>query len=215
MFQYAYGATEARKRNEKLFLDTSLLEIGNPRRKYELGIYVQTPLLNDPSAEEGYWQSEKYFLDHLAYSAFYRPKGPWPKLCRDLDGTFGETCFIGVRRGDYLWPERIGFHGVMPVEYYREAMKIFPENTRFVCFSDDPAWCEENLGLTCLHNEEPSWDIWLMSQCKHAIIANSTFHWWGAWLGADKCGTVVAPKKWFVTSVAGMEDIVPFRWVTL
>lgn len=211
MFQYAYGATEAQKRKESLSFDTTLLEIGEPRRKYELGAFMDVPIKNSPDAEEGYWQAEKYFLPHIARSAFYRPKGPIPAEVLNFGMKMHHACFVGVRRADYLWPERIGFHGVMPREYYTEAMSRFPRGTKFFAFSDDPEWTRDNLGMWPIRTT-PAWDIWLMSLCNHAIIANSSFHWWGAWLGPDRSGTVIAPKKWFVNEKS---EIVPERWITL
>lgn len=203
MFQYAYGATQARKRREELFLDTSLLEVGNPKREYELAPFVYAKFKNDPSAEEGYWQGEKYFDSDIAWNAFHRDA----PIIKGM-------CFVGVRRGDYLWPERINFHGVMPVEYYREAISLMPPGTEYICVSDDSEWCLDNLALDAIRIH-PAIDIRMMSSCEHAIIANSTFHWWGAWLGPDRRGKVVAPKKWFATDVPGMEDIVPDRWIKL
>lgn len=213
MFQAAYGLTEARKRKEELYFDTSLLGVGEPRRTYELGPYLPyAKFKDDPAAEEGYWQSEKYFDRELILDTFNRPHGPKPEEVKkhSLDCIREGTTFIGVRRADYLRPDRLAFHGVMPVEYYDEAIALL-KPTRMVCFSDDPGWAWEHLGLRSIRTV-PAWDIWLMSLCENAIIANSSFHWWGAFLGMGK---VVAPKKWFATKVPGAEDIVPKRWITI
>lgn len=214
MFQAAYGLTASRQRNEELFFDTTLLEVGQPKRTYELGPYLpNAKFKNDPSAEEGYWQSEKYFDSTLVRETFGRPHGSRPaEVKAHAWNCFKEgTTFVGVRRADYLWPERITFHGVMPVEYYDQAIDILKPK-RMVCFSDDPAWAWEKLGLRSIRTE-PVWDIWLMSLCESAIIANSTFHFWGAWLGPSVAGTVVAPKKWFAN---GTESDLPLeRWITI
>ena len=59
------------------------------------------------------------------------------------------------------------------------------------------------------------WDLWLMSLCKHAVICNSSFGWWGAWLGDDKNGTIVAPREWFRSKLYDSRDIVPERWLRI
>jgi len=211
MFQYAYGITESIRRKEDLFLDTELLDTGNPKREYELGAYVDARFKNDPEAENGYWQNEKFFDAPLIRDIFARPRGPMPDEVRTVARKIKDgCCFVGVRRADYLWPERINFHGVMPVSYYDTALyRLGPKQT--ICFSDDPKWTWDNLGMRSIRTT-PAWDIWLMSLCTHAIIANSTFHWWGAYIGADITGKVYAPKKWFVNEES---DIVPSRWITL
>lgn len=218
MFEAAYGLTEAKKRNEELFFDTTLLEVGDPKRTYELGPYLpNAKFKDDPSALEGYWQSEKWFDPLLVRETFDYPKvQTMPQEVRSfsLRCLMEGTCFIGVRRADYLWPERLAFHGVMPVSYYDEARSLFSRETRFVAFSDDPDWTWKNLGLRSIRTT-PAWDIWLMSLCDHAIIANSSFHFFGAYLGPDLAGRVIAPKKWFAANVAGAEDIVPERWAKL
>jgi hypothetical protein len=243
MFQYAFGVSVAKARGEQVFFDKSSFDT-DPLRHYELDqydlmiafcdgncrgpVYKEKSLLFDPEvyqAErgtkfEGYWQHPRY-VDSQVYSLFRKPKGTpnfqvMPKVIAAIEEA-PSSCFLGVRRADYLWPERINYHGVMPVEYYQEAVKLIPPNTRIFVFTDDIPWCLENLPYDIVDANGPNekaWDIWLMSLSDHAIIANSTFHWWGAYLGPDKRGgTIVAPKKWFAADIPN--QIVPERWKTL
>src|SRR5208337_227365 len=107
------------------------------------------------------------------------------------------------------------------------------DNARVFIFSDDPEWCKEqpqlqgHLVVDCnpmsgirgeggnvtkgLVGKEHE-DLWLMSLCKHAIIANSSFSWWGAWLNPRQDRIVVCPQRWFVSSEPHSEDICPERW---
>ena len=75
-------------------------------------------------------------------------------------------------------------------------------NLSFFVFSDDISWTKENLiienALYIDNNTIPHEDMYLMSLCKHNIIANSSFSWWGAWLNNNNYKTVIAPKKWFL-----------------
>jgi hypothetical protein len=92
-------------------------------------------------------------------------------------------------------------------------------DAHFFVFSDEPAWAREVLAgrPEPLHFIEhnrgaDSWnDLRLMSQCRHHVIANSSFSWWGAWLGQRPGQAVVAPQRWFVDPARGA-DIVPARW---
>lgn len=244
MFQAAFGFSLAKKRNEPLFFDVSSFKTDKlwtyQLEQYGLDMmyriveddiprYAERSLLYDPEALrqppgtffDGYWQSEQYWDDpELVKNLFAVPKG-WPnERCRTVARRISatESCFIGVRRGDYLWPERIAYHGVMGMEYYQKAIELIPPQARnFYVFTDDVPWVRENFtsfGYTLVDVNGPgekAWDIWLMRLCKNAIIANSTFHWMGAWLGADsKGGTIVAPAKWFANGLAN--EIVPHRW---
>lgn len=208
MFQYAYGIS----RDRNLQVNINLLATGNPPRMPDIEAFVPLGIVSEQGLS-GYWQDERCFDPALIRHLYRRPKGQPSKEIMTLAGRiFGalESCFVGVRRADYLWPEKLAYHGVMPVEYYREAMSRFPK-AKFFCFSDDPEWAAENLHLPAIRTE-PAWDIWLMSLCTHAIIANSTFHWWGAYLGADRRGQVVAPKNWLAKEPW---PIVPDRWAKL
>jgi hypothetical protein len=113
---------------------------------------------------------------------------------------------IHIRRGDYLKPRvRVALGDICTADYYREAIAYIRQKTTnpaFFVFSDDIQWVKDNLsipnsvyaignmGLTSFR------DMQLMSRCKHHIIANSTFSWWGAWLNQTPGKIVVAPAKW-------------------
>ena len=94
-------------------------------------------------------------------------------------------------------------------------------NPIFYFFSDDIDWVKENLqmpeatfvsnSITKNHFE----DLYLMSQCKHNIIANSSFSWWGAWLNDNPAKIVIAPKKWFNTGPKDTQDLIPGSWLQL
>lgn len=88
-------------------------------------------------------------------------------------------------------------------------------------FSDDPTWCEAHLHLgaptTWLPANEaaPERDLMLMAGCHHHVIANSSFSWWGAWLGQQPGQIVIAPRRWFDGYVRDTADLVPTRWTTV
>src|ERR1700678_1455123 len=99
-----------------------------------------------------------------------------------------------VRRGDYLtWAAQR--HGVLPLSYYAQAAAYIMErveNAHFFVFSDEPNYTPAlPCNMTAVHFT-PSEDLRAMKSCKHAVIANSSFSWWGAWLAKAQYG--VAPK---------------------
>lgn len=111
---------------------------------------------------------------------------------------------LHIRRGDYL---NNPMYNVCDEDYYRKAVYYISEkvdNPKFIIFSDDPVWCKEfmcklDVDYTIIdHNtgKDSYKDMYLMTQCKHNVIANSTFSWWGAWLGAQKDKVVVCPNRW-------------------
>ena len=85
-------------------------------------------------------------------------------------------------------------------------------------FSDDIMWVKENFKLDFPYEiidvnlgQDTPWDLWLMKHCKHNIIANSSFSWWGAWLNENPEKIVCAPQKWFADNRP--IDIVPPNWI--
>jgi hypothetical protein len=128
-----------------------------------------------------------------------------------------------VRRGDYLKPRvRVAFGDICTPDYYREAIAYICKkitNPAFFIFSDDLPWVKEQLplpdavyvtGNTGLAGFR---DLQLMSRCKHHIIANSTFSWWGAWLNQTPDKIVVAPAKWGHNQFKNFsEKLLPPSW---
>jgi hypothetical protein len=175
---------------------------------------------------KGYWQTEKYFKDPVLLREEIKLRNPLrPEVIQVAEQLRREnSVFIHVRRGDYLKPGTAEFHGNLghantADSYYRQAINYVTEkvNTpKFVVFSDDPAWCEQNFPYPVISSQgfDKHEDLYLMSQCKHGIGANSTFSWWGNWLGDYPGRVCVAPKKWFNADL-DTKDIIPDRWVRL
>lgn len=197
------------------------------------GVFDDRVLSFSPDAfYTGYWQTEKYFFDAEAIRvSLARPKGLPGRINAELAQRIldnPDCAFIHIRRGDYTNPQTRAFHGLMPTEYFDAgANRIrdkFP-GTRFFVFSDDIKWCDSiawNFPIEAFVDNNhwadgtAQWDLWLMSLCNRGgVISNSSFSWWGAWLGdthADRL--VVAPKKWFQADVSD-QDIVPERWLKI
>lgn len=125
---------------------------------------------------------------------------------------------IHIRRGDYL---KYNVYNVLDINYYQEAMAKFAnmEDLHFFVFSNDIPWVKKNIKFAASHtfvdiNDELSGykDMWLMKHCKHNIIANSTFSWWGAWLNENPDKIVVEPLCWFTTSCSKRETQDPEDW---
>lgn len=126
---------------------------------------------------------------------------------------------IHVRRGDYLNVQSLQTHLICGLEYFFYGISFFQnevENPIFFIFSDDPLWCKQNfIGNFTVEFVETSIieeDFYLMMNCKHNIISNSTFSWWAAFLN-DNCGQkVVCPRVWFVNDE---EIVIPEKWIKL
>jgi hypothetical protein len=137
---------------------------------------------------------------------------------------------LHVRRGDYVTSTAANaFHGVLGLDYYERAVRHVQERVTdleaFV-FSDDLAWCQSELvhlglplTLVDVNRGADSWkDLFLMAECRHSIIANSSFSWWGAWLGdggVEPDRMVVAPRQWFAGAEVAPADLYPPHWSVL
>ena len=130
---------------------------------------------------------------------------------------------VHIRRGDYLDAARM-YGGICTEEYYQEAMRVIKEKVGkpiFYFFSNDIEWvkdnfCEEDAVYieSQMFDDYQDWyDMYLTSECKHNIIANSSFSWWGAWLNQNKNKIVIAPKRW--VNADSMEDIYLEEWMRI
>lgn len=176
----------------------------------------------------GYWQSERYFADFAAQIradfAFRQPlEGQNAELARQMVEV--DAVSLHVRRGDYANnPKTTAMHGLCSLDYYRAAIRHVAERVQqphFFVFSDDIEWVRSNLnvGFPCSyvqHNRgaDSYNDMRLMSLCRHHIIANSSFSWWGAWLNPSTEKIVIAPSKWFAKQV-NVTDLLPAGWAAL
>jgi|LakMenEpi03Aug12_release.lakeMendotaPanAssembly.Ray.scaffolds.fasta_scaffold179996_2 hypothetical protein len=175
----------------------------------------------------GYFQSEKYFIYYrktvLKLFKFSKPNN---KLVQDYLYLIKNKNSIAlhIRRGDYLSnPKARYFHGVLGADYYKKSISYVNKrvvNPIFFVFSDDIELVKKT--STFLNNEKHIFidtkssinDLNLMSNCKHFIIANSSFSWWGAWLSTNKYKIVCAPKKWVKAKIS-TPDIIPKSWVKI
>lgn len=176
----------------------------------------------------GYWQSEKYFQDaEQAIRADLRFAQPMSSRNMQIGEEIARVNSISlhVRRGDYVCNPKVNaVHGICTLDYYRAAVCYMAErieNPHFFVFSDDMDWVRNELRLDfpCQyveHNKgsESYNDMRLMSLCRHHIIANSSFGWWGAWLNPQPEKIVVAPQKWFVNDYI-TTDLYPHGWIKL
>lgn len=172
----------------------------------------------------GFWLDKKYFSDIDLQKTFKFDDGMTrsvdPTICRHINTT--ESVSIHIRRGDYMTPQNFArFGAYCPPDYYKRAISMELEansEAEFFVFSDDTEWARQNIPIenaTFVSGNEGdnSWiDMYLMSMCKHNIIANSTFSWWAATLNANKAKRVYYPAKWFVWD---NPDIFPDNWIPI
>ncbi len=177
---------------------------------------------------DGFWQSEKYFKDirKSILSEFTFNDLPKAKNAEVAKKIQSSACPVSlhVRRGDYVKNRATNqVHGVTDLAYYEKAIAAISkhyDNIELFIFSDDIAWCRENLSIGHSYhfvegNKKGSQDMQLMSLCQHNIIANSSFSWWGAWLNNNPNKIVVAPVEWFRDSSLDSKDIVPKDWIRI
>lgn len=176
---------------------------------------------------DGFYQNEIYFkdvADDLRNELTLKdPLSDYSKELLSKIQAASNPVFIHVRRGDYVQNETTNqVHGTCDAAYYNSAIAYIKqniENPTFFIFSDEPEWAKENI-QTGSENEvsfndaaKTTEDITLMSNCKHAIIANSTFSWWGAWLIKDPEKIICAPKLWWASKTEADTDlVVPKDW---
>ena len=175
----------------------------------------------------GFFQSEKYFLNYkkivLKLLRFPKAKNKLIQNYLNLIKNRNSVA-IHIRRGDYLNDPKVrNFHGILGESYYKKSIRHIKKNVKnpfFFIFSDDINLIKKKFlffnkkNYIFIDTKSSISDMYLMSNCKHFIIANSTFSWWGAWLSKNKRKIVCAPKKW-VKLKTPTPDILPKSWVEI
>ena len=180
----------------------------------------------------GYFQSPRYF-ESVAQLLRERlqPAQPLSATAADWAAKIAASpCSVSlhVRRGDYLQAPHSAVHDALDRNYYDRAVNLVQrlagERIEFFLFSDDPDFIADAFaGLPSAHvvSSDPgaSWeDMFLMARCRHNIIANSSYSWWGAWLNPAKDKRVIAPARWFTPdklAACNVLDIYPDDWILL
>lgn len=205
-------------------------EVAGLERVKEKHFHFDPETFNHPDDVylHGYWQSEKYFagiaeIVHRELAVKVPLAGKNKEIAEQISSC--SSVSVHVRRADYV-PNTYSEQLFEPcsLDYYMHAGKHIANvagKPHFFVFTDDKAWVRENFKLPYPvtfvdHNgpEKNYEDMRLMSLCKHNIIANSSFSWWGAWLNQDPEKIVFAPKKWFTDKArSSPKDIVPETWL--
>ena len=187
--------------------------------------YISPQRILGYSYYDGYWQSWKY-IDKVwkdvknDFVPNYEINVETQKMISIVENS--NSVFVGIRKGDYSAEKE--HYGSFGNSYYQKAMDYISKrvnNPQFYVFSNDIPWVKKNIDFSDRNVvfREPEdivddfEDLLIMAACKHSIIINSTYHWWGARMNDNKNKIVVAPKRWFFDDKP--IDIIPTNWVRL
>lgn len=183
---------------------------------------------------DGLWQSEQYFKDvEATIREDLRIIPPTDALNQAMARRIRACNAVALHVRWFDDPSNGKASHNASKAYYDHAMEEIRRqrqviNPHFFLFSDDPVAAQQLFELTCgqatcvNHNrgdENAYADLWLMTQCKHFIIANSTFSWWGAWLADENSKIVICPAMQFsrekCVTAWGFEGLIPDEWIQL
>ena len=195
-------------------------------------LYQETCFEFDPGVQaqaapvriRGNFQCERHFRNVEAeIRARYQLRAPLSQKAEDVARRIATSPLpvsLHMRRGDYLKPSP--HHYPLPLDYYRAADALLRQRLgaapSYFVFSDDPAYAAEAfdfLGAPVFVEgdaDRPEEDLILMSCCRHHVIANSTFSWWGAWLDPRPDKIVIGPRRWFFSDPANTSEVCPPSW---
>jgi hypothetical protein len=170
--------------------------------------YMPEILLMDNVYLDGYWQSDKYFCDmkdEIVHTLKFREFMDIKNIQISSEMNCCTSVSIHIRRGDYIERYNNQFGNICTLDYYKKAMNYFNNkytNVIFYVFSNDVDWVKQNMMSENIkiidwnNGYKRQDDMQLMTMCKHNIIANSSFSWWGAWLNTNPQKEVIAPNCW-------------------
>lgn len=171
--------------------------------------------INDNTSIDGYYQSYKYFGEYeKEIKNEYTFKNKILSKCSNIISQYKNPVSIHIRRTDYI--NHPGYW-VVDSTYLQNALNYFDDKDyTFLIFSDDIEWCKNVFpeGVIYIEGNNQFEDLCLMSLCKHNIISNSTFSWWGAWLNSNPYKKVIAPKNWFIPAKP-LTDLYPENWIII
>lgn len=193
-------------------------------------LFNLNPLKNEVICLTGYWQSEELIKSIRGeilnqFSLSQQLDNFNVELVNNI--TSENSVSIHIRRGDYISNISANqFHGLCSINYYYTAIEMIiksVENPSFYFFSDDMEWVKKEFKIAdCYkviyvdHNQNDNhFDLLLMAKCKHNIIANSSFSWWGAWLNQNNEKIVIAPQKWFALDNDMNNKIILHNWIKI
>ena len=172
---------------------------------------------------DGYWQGDEmkeYFREEILKSFTLKNSSEITNQVISEINT-SNSVSIHFRKGDYLSnPKFYSVFAECSVDYYKKAMNKINEtvdNPKYFIFSDNINWVKQNLHITddmsiieddIIDHEQQ----YLMTQCKHNIIANSSFSWWGAWLNKYDNKIVIGPQNWFKNIERSNDVYYPINW---
>jgi hypothetical protein len=195
----------------------------------EEGFHYQEDLMAHPVDEavyEGWFQSYKYLegIEREIYKDFTFKHD----IIKDSIKLHEEilSCnavCLNVRRTDFVANDNLN---VTSLSYFEKGAKMIGERVadpQFYIFSDDVHWCKENIKLPfpmqVVDHKHKGYKfgnyLQLMSSCKHFIIPNSSFAWWGAWLSTSTEKIVITPANWFNDKTIDTSDLVPADWIRI
>ena len=188
--------------------------------------------LSDNVYLDGWWQDQRYFQDIRSlilkdFELKTKPSKDDAKLLKEI--TNSNSISVHFRREDYVSNKHANkFHGLPNIEYYKRGLKYLADKTgwremNLYVFSNDIEWCKKNINFDYptafiggQEKDRGPRDMRLMKHCKHNLLANSSFSWWGAWLNQNSDKIIIAPKVWFQDKLANSEtEIVPKDWIRL
>jgi hypothetical protein len=233
-----FAAMQWRNRADRVLIRFGLQKLPQPRATYSEPHFQFDPnffALGRSVSLYGYFQSERYFADIAdKLRDYFQPRdglGPQAQAMAEAIARSDVSVSVHIRRGDYVTSaETARVHGALGAAYYRKALHILQGAlacpiTVFV-FSDNPADAAAVLDFVPHDNlvhvrgdpDRPWEDMALMARCRHHVIANSSFSWWGAWLNSSADKLVVAPREWFTLSELRQRntcDLYPPGWILI
>jgi hypothetical protein len=213
----------------ELLVKSPFIKSANYLREPHFHFFERSLVIGDNVYVNGYWQSEDYFssvrnelLDDLKPLEQLSTES---QLVAD-DINKNESVAIHIRRGDYISDKNnASIYHICSLAYYQKSIQVLNKklkSPKYFIFSDDPDWVEQNLKINqpyyfINHNKGKNsyQDLVLMSKCKHNIIANSSFSWWGAWLNQHENKIVIAPEKWFKDTKKDTKDLICKSWIKI